>query len=91
MKVGADALATGERLGMERGELLEILMASSASSFGLGTVDKFEPGVVEHVIGLLGKDVDLLHSVVEDRGIEHEMVESVAEESLSLLRQKISG
>jgi 3-hydroxyisobutyrate dehydrogenase-like beta-hydroxyacid dehydrogenase len=86
MRVAGEVLAMGRALGIEQGALVDILLASSGQSFSLDSLVRLiRPQAIDHVIGLFGKDLDLLAEVARAQGVSPMSVEEIARDCLTML------
>lgn len=74
-----EMLVLTDELGFDRRGLVEVLMASSASSFALEALTKYmNPDNAEHYTKMVGKDVGHFSSAARARGVSESPVEGSA-------------
>jgi 3-hydroxyisobutyrate dehydrogenase-like beta-hydroxyacid dehydrogenase len=90
LKNARDALAVGDRLGMDAAALAEILQASSGASFGLEALTRhIQPGLVDHYRDILGKDLGHFQDAARARGVSAAGVEQAARDGVAGIGEAI--
>jgi 3-hydroxyisobutyrate dehydrogenase len=86
LRVAGGTLAMARELGVDRQALVDILQASSGQSFAIDAlVRRIAPESIDHVIGLFGKDLNLMADVARAAGISPSAVEEIAHDTLEML------
>lgn len=88
MNLAQEALAFGEKLGMDRAALRSLLLSGSGRSFALESLDRLVmPENAEHVYRLFEKDITLAEELAKENSLSLEPLRSEALATLDFLKR----
>jgi NAD(P)H-dependent FMN reductase len=86
LKNASDMLELGGQLGCDLKALVDLVLASSGSSFGLEAIARhIRPDLVAHYQAIVAKDVHYLSEAARRRGVPHSPLEEQAEQGIKQL------
>jgi 3-hydroxyisobutyrate dehydrogenase-like beta-hydroxyacid dehydrogenase len=87
-----EAFALGDAFGLDRGALVEMVMASSGSSWAVRSLHpRADPERIQHGVRMMRKDVGLVAALARSTGLERTAIEDIAEFGLDRLTNETLG